>query len=221
MQAPAPSPGALAPPALPPLVRASELGNRLGVSPRQQLNPVLKMIKNVGIAFCDCAADFHVSPEVGCLYLSMRYHLMNPHYILGRLDNLPGYKLRVVVLCNDSEGGDREMVELSCDCIAKNATLIVGFSEFECARYLETFKLYEKKTPEMIRGEQKSAAHEDVFADCVTSVKSVNKSDAAQLGTTFGTMRALASAKVEELLLCPGLGMKKARRIVDAFENPL
>ncbi len=213
---PVPSP----PPPVQP-VRVADLGNKLGISPRQQLNPVLKMIRNVGTAFCECAADFHVNADVGCLYLSMRYHLLTPRYILGRLDNLPGYKQRIVVLCNDSEGGDKELVELSCDCIAKNATLIVGFSEFECARYLETLKLYEKKPPDLIRGEQKSAAHEDVFAECVTTVKSVNQSDAAQLGTTFGTMQSLAAAKVEELLLCPGLGMKKARRIVDAFENPL
>jgi DNA excision repair protein ERCC-1 len=104
----------------------------------------------------------------------------------------------------------------------KYATLLVGFSDLECARYIETLKLYEKKGPDVIRGEKKNDAHEDVFADCLTTIKSVNQSDAMQLGTTFGSMKNLCSAAtVEELLLCPGLGIKKAQRIVECMKTPL
>ena len=197
------------------------VSSKLLVSSRQRQNPVLRSLKNVPYEFAELPCDYHVSSEVGALYLSMRYHLLNPRYILGRLDALLGYRVRVLVLLMDSEVAETELVQLSCDAVSKHATLLVGFSELECARYLETLKLYEKKPPDLIRGEPASQRHEDVFAECVTVVKSVNQSDAAQLGTTFGTMQNLATARVEELLLCPGMGMKKAKRIVDMFENPL
>jgi DNA excision repair protein ERCC-1 len=90
----------------------SGAGSKLFVSPRQQHNPVLKLVKNVAFVLADCAADFHVNQDVGCLYLSMSFHLLNPRYIVGRLDNLPGYKHRIVVLNNDREGCDKEMIEL-------------------------------------------------------------------------------------------------------------
>lgn len=99
----------------------------------------------------------------------------------------------------------------------------MAFSELEAARYIETLKLFEKKAPEMIRGGAVgSVEHEDSVADCLTTIKSVNSSDAVQLGITFGTVQALAgTASVEELLLCPGLGMKKAQRIVECFNTNL
>ena len=197
--------------------------SKLVVSPRQRLNPMVKQVKNVGLEFAtaDIPSDFHVNQDVGVVYLSMKYHLMNPRYILGRLDQMLGYKQRVLLLLCDSEGADEPMVDLSHHCIAKRATLLVAFSQLEAARYLETLKLYETKPPDMIRGETPSGAHEDVFAATVMAVRSVNSSDAAQLGTTFGTMKALAAAQTEELLMCPGLGAKKARALRDAFENPL
>ena len=197
--------------------------NKLLVSLRQKQNPMVKLIKNVGIEFVTetLPSDFHVNPDVGVLFLSMKYHLMNRRYIIGRLDGMLGYKQKILLLLNDSEGGDDEMVDLACDCITKKATLITAFSALECARYLETLKQYEAKPPDLIRGEPKSGLHEDMFRDCLVSVKSVNSSDAAQLGTTFGSLQALAAAQTEELLLCPGLGAKKARGLRDVFDNPL
>ncbi len=197
---------------------------KLIVNPRQQQNPVLRHIKNVGTMICDCGADYHINNDVGCLFLSMSFHLLNPRYILGRLDAMVGYKQRILLFYHDREFC--ELVDLAVDCIAKNVTLVMAFSELECARYLETLKLYEKRTPELIKGASAGAraenGHEDVFAEVMTTIKSVNSSDAVQLGTTFGCMKTLGSvATVEELLVCPGLGMKKAKRILDCMSAKL
>ena len=151
----------------------------------------------------------------------MKYHMMNPRYITQRLDGMLGYSQKIVLLHSDSEGADDEAVELSCVCIAKGATLVLAFSAFECARYLETLKLYERRSADLIKGEQESKVHEDVFRDVLTSVRSINSSDASQLGTTFGTLPALAEASTEELLLCPGLGAKKADQLRSALDGRL
>jgi len=193
------------------------------VSSRQKDNHVLSSLKNVSYRFEDrqgqLSTDFHINSDVGILFLSLRYHMMNRRYILGRLDNMLGYKQRILLVHCDTEGADAEMVELATDCIVKNATLIVAWSELECARYIEAFKVYEGNTADSIKGVQ-SKEFEDVFGKCLTSVRSVNSSDVLHLGTTFQTMQKVAQATTEELLLCPGLWTKKARRLYDCFHQP-
>lgn len=182
----------------------------------------MRHVKNVSFYFGECTSDFHINSDVGVLFLGMSFHLMNSRYILGRLDGMTGYKQRILLLYNDREGCDKEMVDVSVICIAKNATLLVGFSELECARYIETLKLFEKKPADVLLNvREKNETHESVFAGVVTTIKSVNSSDAAQLGVTFGSMEGLCSASVEELLVCPGLGLKKAKRIVECVTSDL
>uniref|UniRef100_A0A8C3PH48 Uncharacterized protein n=1 Tax=Calidris pygmaea TaxID=425635 RepID=A0A8C3PH48_9CHAR len=47
------------------------------------------------------------------------------------------------------------------------------------------------------------------MTDCLTSVKSVNKTDALSLLTTFGSLAAVVAASREDLSLCPGVGPQK------------
>lgn len=50
--------------------------------------------------------------------------------------------------------------------------------------------------------------------NALTSIKSVNKTDAATLLTNFGTLGNLIMASEAKLNACPGLGAKKASKIV-------
>lgn len=204
----------------------------LVVSERQRGNQaLLSCIRNVPLAFAaDVGADFHVNQvpggartprdgpltdlkDVGVLYLELRYHMANPGYVLQRLGTMPGYKLRVLLLHRDLvDGADGELVDLAALCIARQATLLVGWSHRECGRYIETFKAYEHKGPELIRGEH-SSAFDDVFARCLTVVRSVNKADVLQLGDTYGTMRGVVLANADDMVRVPGLGTKKVMRL--------
>ncbi len=179
----------------------------------------MQQLRNVSFAFTDVPADFHINQDVGVLFLSLKFHLLNRRYIAGRLEHMSGYKQRVLLCFVDTDGVDAEVVELAAECIVKQATLLLGWSQLECARYIETLKLYEHKSADFIKGEQRTD-FEDVFGKCLTSVRSVNSSDVLQLGSAFHTMPRVAAASVEELLLCPGLGAKKARRLHDCFRQP-
>jgi DNA excision repair protein ERCC-1 len=59
-----------------------------------------------------------------------------------------------------------------------------------------------------------------LFTSVVGTVRSVNKTDTATLASSFGSLARVATASVEELSVCPGLGHKKVRRIFDAFNKP-
>nr|XP_055107152.1 DNA excision repair protein ERCC-1 isoform X7 [Symphalangus syndactylus] len=60
----------------------------------------------------------------------------------------------------------------------------------------------------------------DVVTECLTTVKSVNKTDSQTLLTTFGSLEQLIAASREDLALCPGLGPQKARRLFDVLHEP-
>ncbi|MFH4984933.1 hypothetical protein AB6A40_011642 [Gnathostoma spinigerum] len=54
----------------------------------------------------------------------------------------------------------------------------------------------------------------------LSGIRAVTVSDAQRLIGTFGSIRAIALADVETLLLCPGLGPVKAENIHKFFRTP-
>jgi DNA excision repair protein ERCC-1 len=55
--------------------------------------------------------------------------------------------------------------------------------------------------------------------DCLTSVRSVNKTDAVTLANNFGSLKNLMEASLEELSILPGFGEKKVKRLHDTFHT--
>ena len=103
--------------------------------------------------------------------------------------------------------------------LVNNVTLLLSWSQEEAARYLESFKAFEGKDASSIQ-KKKESTYIDQAVDVLGSVRSVNKTDTAQLLSQFGTFEALVSASVEDIRQCPGIGEKKVRRLHDAFHKP-
>ncbi|KAE8591601.1 hypothetical protein XENTR_v10018509 [Xenopus tropicalis] len=120
------------------------------VSTRQRGNSLLKYLRNVPWEFGNIIPDYVLGETCCALFLSLRYHNLNPEYIHLRLRSLgQSFALRVLLV------------------------------------------------------------QVDVMAECLTTVKYVNKTDSCTLFTTFGTLFDLANASREDLSLCPGLGPQK------------
>lgn len=58
------------------------------------------------------------------------------------------------------------------------------------------------------------------IVNALTSIKSVNKTDAMTLLTNFGTLGNLIQASESKLNVCPGFGLRKAQMIVKVFNEP-
>ena len=54
----------------------------------------------------------------------------------------------------------------------------------------------------------------------MTSIRSVNKTDATTLLTTFGSLEKIIQASPVTLGLCPGLGPQKAHRLHKILHEP-
>lgn len=81
------------------LVKASSKTYCLLVSPKQKGNPLLKAISNVPWEYEDIVPDYQMGRTVCALFLSLRYHNLNPDYIHERLKLLGKmFELRVLLV---------------------------------------------------------------------------------------------------------------------------
>eukprot|EP00741_Cyanophora_paradoxa_P001338 tig00000480_g1294.t1 len=195
--------------------------NTILASRRQRGNPVLAHVRHVGVEFGDVRADYILGQYAGALYISLRYHLLHPDYLFTRMKDLRHhFRLRLLLCQVDIDDHQRSIQEISRLAINEQWTLILAFSFEEAGRYLETFRAYETKGPESIQ-ERPESDYLAKLQDVLTQIRAVNKTDVLTLAQTFGSLKAIMNASMDELALCPGLGEKKVRRIYEAFHEPL
>ncbi|XP_008326793.1 DNA excision repair protein ERCC-1 [Cynoglossus semilaevis] len=195
-------------------------GSSIIVSPRQRGNPILKFVRNVPWEFGDVVPDYVLGQTTCALFLSLRYHNLNPNYIHERLKQLgQSFTLRVLLVQVDVKDPHHALKELARICIMADCTLILAWSPEEAGRYLETYKSYEKKPADLLK-EQVEKDYLSKVTDCLTTVKSINKTDAITLLSTFSSIEGIVGASKDDLVLCPGLGPQKARRLYDVLHKP-
>lgn len=193
--------------------RAKISSGSIVVSSRQRGNPILKSIRLVPWEFSDSIIpDYVIGSKAGALYLSLRYHTLNPNYIHERLKAFTGYQLRVLLVQVDVSQPHHALKQLMRICILCDLTLMLAWSHEEAGKILETYKAYEFKPPDMIMEKTNPDPHSKLV-DALTSIKSINKTDAVTLINVFGNLEKISNASMEDLTLCPGFGPQKAQRL--------
>ncbi|KAI9252201.1 restriction endonuclease type II-like protein [Helicostylum pulchrum] len=196
-------------------------GNTILVKPTQQKNPILKHIHNVPWEPSDyIKADFVVGQTTGIVYLSLKYHRLYPTYIYDRLQELQSsYVGRILLVYVDIDAHHDSLREINRVAILSDFTLMLAWSLEEAGRYLESYKWLQNKSPDFIR-EKVGDEYLAKVTDCLTSIKSVNKTDVLTLLSTFGCLKGVAGAKAEELAMCPGFGEQKVKRVQQVWKQP-
>ena len=193
--------------------KPNKITGSITVSSRQRGNPILKSIRLVPWEFSDSIVpDYVIGPKSAALYLSLKYHTLNPNYIHERLKSFTGFELRILLVQVDVSEPHHALKQLMRICILSELTLILAWSHDEAGKILETYKTSESKPPDLIM-EKSNPDPYSKLVDALTSVKSVNKTDAVTLLTTFGSLENIVKASIEDLTLCPGFGPQKAQRL--------
>lgn len=104
--------------------------------------------------------------------------------------------------------------------IVTNLRLSTSRSSAEVARYIELYKQYERKPPDLIK-QRTDDSYLSHLTQALTSVRGVNKTDVTTLASHYGTFAQIVQAPAESLAALPGLGDKKVKRLRDAFEGSL
>ncbi|CAG9535908.1 unnamed protein product [Cercopithifilaria johnstoni] len=197
---------------------------------RQEGNPVLKYIRNVPFEWADIKADFEAGREMGILYLSLKWHKLHPNYIETRINSDDGgYAIKILLVLVNVE--PRHILrELNLFCYRTGWTLMLCYSAEEAAEYLENLyfsknkneqsavnAVQERKRKRLCLPEDDNELHQ--AAKFLTVIRSLTISDAQRLIATFGSIRKIANADIDRLLLCPGLGPTKARNVHAFFRT--
>ena len=188
------------------------------VNPIQQRNPVTKLIRSVPWELGDIIPDFVMGRTTCCLFVSIQYHSLHPNYIHERIKHLGKlYQLRILLVLVDTQECHKILKDLAHIAILSDLTLIVCWSNEEAARYIETYKIFENKPPDILmeRGDLISPV-----SDCLTTVKKINKTDAATLTNIYESLDKIITSSKDELTMVPGLGEQKAERLYTLFNEP-
>ncbi|KAI3623785.1 RAD10 [Malassezia furfur] len=88
----------------------------------------------------------------------------------------------------------------------------------EAARYLETYKAFEQRPPDLIRT-RVGETYSSQLAAVLTSVRGINKTDVMTLSTHIGSLADMARAPPEKLAMLPGMGEVKVDNLTKAFRQ--
>ncbi|XP_077266052.1 DNA excision repair protein Ercc1 [Temnothorax americanus] len=187
--------------------------NIVFVSPKQKGNPLLKYITNVPWEYSDIVPDYVMGKTTCALFLSIRYHQLNPDYIHERLKLLGNaYNLRVLLVQVDVADPHHVLKHLTRISILADMTLMLAWNAEDAGKIIEIYKIYESKPPDDIMERSDTAPHQKLI-NALTTVKSINKTDATTLLTTFDTLADIVRAHPNTLALCPGFGLHKAQKL--------
>ncbi|XP_076031722.1 DNA excision repair protein Ercc1 [Oratosquilla oratoria] len=187
--------------------------NSVLINPRQRGNPIIKHIRNVPWEYGEIVPDYEMGATTCAMFLSLRYHNLNPNYVHDRLKELGRqYELRVLLVQVDVKDPHHELKQLTKICIMADLTLMLAWSPEEAGRILEVYKMFEHKPPDLIMEKQDSTPY-SMLIDSLTSIKSINRTDAMTLLSNFGSLEKIVAASQDQLALCPGLGPQKASRL--------
>ncbi|XP_052749186.1 DNA excision repair protein ERCC-1 isoform X2 [Galleria mellonella] len=190
------------------------------VNQKQRGNPLLKFITSVPWEYDDIIPDYEVGKTICLLFLSLRYHNLNPDYIHNRLKELgKKYELRVLLVQVDLKDPHVPLKNLTRICLLTDMTLMLAWSPEEAARIIENYKIYENKPPDRIMEKIENDPHQKII-NALSSIKPVNKTDAMTLITTFGTLENIIKVSERRLAECPGIGATKAKKLYKALHEP-
>jgi DNA excision repair protein ERCC-1 len=150
----------------------------------------------------------------------LRYHRLHPDYIYDRMGKLAHqFVLRILLVFVDIDNHQDSIRELTKSAIIQDFTIMLAWSHEEAGRYLETYKAFENKPPDIIK-EKSVDDYMAKLTECLTQVRTVNKTDVLTLRSTFGSLDRIINAPTEAIALCPGFGEQKVRRLQQAFTQP-
>ncbi|KAI8588894.1 restriction endonuclease type II-like protein [Geranomyces variabilis] len=199
---------------------ASRTGNSIIVNSCQRGNGILKYIRNVPWEYGPIVPDYQIGETACALFLSLKYHRLHPDYVYTRIKQLgQSFLIRVLLCVVDIDDHQSSIRDLTRIAVYNSFTIILAWSAEEAGRYLETFKAYEHKPPDILK-ERVDPDYLAKLTDAITQIKSINKTDVITLASAFGSLKNIIAASPDDLEQCPGFGKEKVRRLHEAFNEP-
>ncbi|EWC90943.1 hypothetical protein PFNF54_00187 [Plasmodium falciparum NF54] len=151
----------------------------------------------------------------------MKYHRLRSNYLKARIETLSNkYNNRILLCLVDMENIENSLGEINQLSFSFNMTLILCWSNEECARVIEDFRIYEKKISYIIKKKISSSNQEEKIHELLKKIRCIHTTDCITLTTKFKNFKNIIQAKKEDLISCSGLGIKKIQALMATFNDP-
>ena len=190
---------------------------------RQKDNPILACIRSTLVEHVpddQLSVDFLAGPDTAVLFISLKFQRVHQDYLARRLKSLGEWRNRILLCRVDIEQPDEALEQVTLTAFHGKLSLLLAWTDAEAAAYLETLHRYQSKGAEALRGRLTQGDHHARLLEVLTTVKGINKTDAAVLAGRFGSLAGVAKANQEDLLRCSGIGDKKVRQLANVFHKP-
>lgn len=190
---------------------------------RQKDNPILACIRSTLVDYVkndQLSADFLAGPDTAVLFISLKFQLLYQDYLARRIKSLGEWRNRILLCRVDVDQPEEALQQVTIAAFHGKLSLLLAWTDAEAAAYLETLHKYQSKGAEALRGRLTQGNHHTRLLEVLTTVKGINKTDAAALAGRFGSLAGVAKASQEELLRCSGIGDKKVRQLTNVFHKP-
>ncbi|CDR97937.1 -DNA excision repair protein ERCC-1 [Babesia bigemina] len=190
------------------------------VSPRQRGNPLIRHFVNVTCVEGDTPYDYKLTEGIQALFLSLKYHRMHRGYIGARLKQLRGHRVKnPFIVCQvDIEDPQDTIAELTVITFTLGYRLLLSWSPRESAAVLEALKIDGHKGLEFLNPRLEQP-HLQIVQRIIASVKHVNNTDAITIASRCNTVKQLMHIKSDQLENIHGLGKRKVKSILAAFND--
>lgn len=135
---------------------------------------------------------------------------------------IQSFKIRILLVLVDITSNQQAIREITKLALEAHVKMILAWSESDVAKYLETFKQYEHKPPDLLREKIDNDPFSKVLllnklSNFLTQIKSLSKTDVLTLTSNYSTLKQIIDAKPEDLRSLPGFGDDKVKRVQKAF----
>ena len=168
------------------------------------------------------APDYVLSDDAAAMFLSLRFHLLHPTYVLQRLAALKPWPRLKLLLCHvDVDDPAPPLQAVNAAALRAGVTLVCAFSAPEAARYLELFRAFTAaRTPADAIAGRVGDDYLSRLGAVLTTVRGVTRADVLSLGAAFGSLRGILTAPRAAIAATPGIGPTKAARLATALSEP-
>jgi DNA excision repair protein ERCC-1 len=169
--------------------------------------------------------DYVLGEDCCAVFMMLSWYRLQPGSLASRLQAVREggafrkYRLRILLCQLDIDDNAMALKEVALEALKFEVTLVVAWNARESARWLETFKNYERKGPELIQARQKDDFVGQV-EDVLTVARGVNTTDVKMLLDSFDTVEGVFGARMDELAVVRGLAATKVQRLFSCFHAP-
>lgn len=209
-----------------------QMYSQIQVSPSQKGNPMFQspLLKGKPIAYNkEILSDYYINPTLQVLFLSLKYHQLHPEYIWRRckklnqgsvVSNVRDKSLKILLAVIDIDNPQDNLRKLNNICIKQDLTLLVAWTFEQAGNYVAMLKEHElsyNKVNLTIKGVMQ-ADYKSSLTNCLTNIKSINKTDVINLMTEIGSFKNIVENSND--IKINGFGDRKIQNLRQAFKEP-